>query len=129
MISLLLAAQLSSVPVPCPTPQPAPINGQPWVCQDGRGWLPPGHPNIRKAPEPPPPPPNPLVVHFRVGVTYRRDATGVLLHMVALGPSKSGIAVLAAECLNESTQDQCWYPGAGRFILANAATSGWTEVP
>jgi hypothetical protein len=123
MISLLLAAQLVTVPV-CQPPQPGPS----WVCQDG-GWLPPGHPNIRKAPEPPPPPPNPLVVHFRVGVTYRRDATGVLLHMVALGPSKSGIAVLAAECLNESTQDQCWYPGAGRFILANAATSGWTEVP
>lgn len=123
MTALLLAAQLTASPVPCPTVRPGPD----WVCQDQQ-WLPPGHPNIRK-PEPPPPPPDPLVINFRVGVTYKREATGVLLHMVALGPSKGGVAVIAAECLNESAQDQCWYPGAGRFILANATTSGWTEQP
>jgi hypothetical protein len=120
MISLLLAAQLSTVPV-CQPPQPGPL----FVCVNG-GWKPPGHPDI---PPPPPPPRNAVVLEFKVGHTYQRDATGVQIHIVAVGPSKSGIAVYAAECLTQSNEDQCWYPGAGRFILANAATSGWTEVP
>jgi hypothetical protein len=80
----------------------------------------------------PPPPPQPqpvLALQFRVGHTYRRDATGALIHIVGVGPAKNGLAVYAAECLNEATQDQCFFPGQGRLILANANALGWTEQP
>lgn len=129
MISLLLAAQLAAVP--CTTVQPSPA----FVCVDG-GWLPPGHPNIPKAPPPPAPAPPtpeppknaPLVVEFQVGKTYRRDATGALLYIVALGTGRGGVALLAAECVVESRQDQCFFAGQGRLFYANASTSGWTLV-
>jgi hypothetical protein len=127
MTAIMLAAQLAlSVPA-CPSVQPSPA----FVCVNG-GWLPPGHPGIPKAVEPPTPPPGPtqpVVVGFRPGTTYRRDATGALLHITSVGALKNGIAVVAAECLNESTQDQCFFAGQGRFILANANTLGWTEQP
>mgnify|MGYP000844798409 CR=1 FL=1 len=121
MTTLLLAAQLTASPLACTLPAPGPA----WVCQDG-GWLPPGHPNIRR-PEPPPPPPNPLVVNFRVGGTYRRDATGVRIHITGLGALKDGVAVLAGQCLTESVEDHCLFVGQGRFITANASTAGWSE--
>lgn len=118
--------------VACPTVKPGPD----WVCQGG-GWLPPDHPGIPPAPAPPTPPAPvppqgdqaPLVPNFQVGHTYRRDATGALIFITGLGVTKSGFAVLAAECLIESNQDQCFFPGEGRFILANASTSGWTDQP
>ena len=125
MFSLLLAAQLvTATPAPgvdCSllTPQQA----------QGLNCIPP-----KPAPAPPPPPAPtgqqaPLVLQFQVGHTYRRPATGVVLHIAALGASKAGFAVYAAECLNEVSAEQCWYPGAGRFILGNASASGWEEVP
>lgn len=131
MTALLLAAQLATLSTPaCPTVQPSPA----FVCVNG-GWLPPGHPGIPVAVDPPAPPPvppgatQPVVVGFRPGTTYQRDATGVRLHITSVGALKNGIAVVAAECLNESTQDQCYFAGQGRFILANANTLGWTEQP
>jgi hypothetical protein len=126
MTALLLAAQLAAA-VPCPSVQPSPA----FVCHNG-GWLPPGHPAIPApvpAPQPPPGPTQPVVVGFRPGVTYRRDATGALIHISGLGTLQGGIAVVAAECLTESTQDQCFFVGQGRFILANANTLGWTAQP
>lgn len=126
MLTLLLAAALTAS---CPTVQPGPD----WVCQDG-GWLPPGHPSIVAAPAPLPPAPvppqgaqAPLVPGFQVGHTYRRDASGALIYITGLVVVKSGYAVLAAECVIESAQDQCFFPGEGRFILAGAPTLGWTD--
>lgn len=126
MTAFLLAAQLTLTPVPCAPPQP----GSSWVCQDG-GWLPPGHPSIRptQPPPPPPPPQGALVPEFQIGRTYRRDATGTRLHILALGTAKSGVAVLATECLDEAAQDQCYFPGQGRLILANASAAGWSVEP
>lgn len=124
MIAFLLAAQLASAH--CTTIKPGPD----WICRDG-GWIP---ANQLPPPEPPttPPPPGtqaPLVLQFQVGRTYKREATGVVIHIAALGAGKNGLAVYAAECQNEVVAEQCWYPGAGRFILANASASGWVLVP
>lgn len=129
LTALILAAQVVSVP--CMTQDP----GAGFVCVSG-GWLPPGHPSIVAAPAPLPPAPvppqgaqAPLVPGFQVGHTYRRDASGALIYITGLVVVKSGYAVLAAECVIESAQDQCFFPGEGRFILANASTSGWTDQP
>lgn len=125
MVALILAAQIVTAAV-CTTPKPGPE----WVCV-GDGWLPPGHPGIPPAPVPPPPPAGVINLSggFQVGRTYRRDTTGTELYIAALATTKNGTAVFVAECLNEGAQDQCFFPGEGRFILANARPDGWTEVP
>lgn len=130
----LVAAALSAT-LTCTTPDP----GAGFVCHQGQ-WLPPNHPSLPKpqapAPAPAPEPPLPcggggcpIVFNgFQVGHTYRRDATGAELYMVALGTIKGGLAVLAAQCLTVSREDGCLYQGEGRFVLANANTLGWTRV-
>jgi hypothetical protein len=126
MLAFLLAA---AVTVSCPTVQPGPT----WVCVDG-GWRPANQVPPAPAPEPAPAPPTtgqqaPLTLRFQVGHTYTRPTTGVVLHMVAVGAVRNGLAVYAAECVNVVTAEQCFFPGEGRFILANAEALGWVEVP
>jgi hypothetical protein len=110
-----------------------PNPGPGWTCVGG-GYLPPGHPDIPRVPPPVPPsagpgtpdqplPPNPD--GFKVGKTYRRTATGALVFIVSIGQAKNGLFVTTAECLIESVQDQCYYPGDARLILSNANTLGW----
>lgn len=125
MTALLLVAQLAtSTPgVDCSLLTPQQAQGLPCaVAPRTTVALPP-------APQPPPEPTQPVVVGFRPGATYQRDATGVRIHISGLGALKNGIAVVSAECLTESAQDQCYFAGQGRFILANATTQGWTEQP
>jgi hypothetical protein len=130
MIAFLLAAAVAAS-TPCTTPKP----GDGWACIGG-GWLPPGHPGIPPpvvAPPPAPVPPQgtqaPLVPAFKVGKTYRRDASGALIFVLGMGVASNGVAVLATECLNEAVHDQCFFPGQGRILVANASPNGWTEQP
>lgn len=106
----------------CTTPQPAPA----FVCVKG-GWLPPGHPDIPK-PTTYDPQPDPTAPQFTVGHTYRRDATGTRLHAVAVGQAVTGTLVFAMECLDANPEDLCDFVGQGRFVLAHASRSGWTDL-
>lgn len=126
MIAALLAAVVATA-TPCTTVQPGPD----WVCVDG-GWRP-ANQVPAPVPQPSPVPPTgtqaPLVPAFKVGKTYKRDASGALIFILGVGVASNGVAVLATECLNEAVHDQCFFPGQGRILVANASPSGWTEQP
>lgn len=129
MIAILFAALVASVP--CTSPRPADTPLVAWTCVDG-GWRPASPVPVPPTPVPPPPVPPPtaqplLVPEFRVGRTYKRDASGALVFVLGFGVASNGVAVLALECLNEAVHDQCFFPGQGRIIVANANALGWTE--
>lgn len=106
----------------CPSVQPGPT----WVCVAG-GWLPANQVPVPAVAAPTENVPTQTASTFTIGRTYRRDATGARIFMVSIGRASSGVLVVTAECLNESVQDQCYYPGAARLVLANANTLGWTQ--
>lgn len=124
LAAVLLLAASPALADTCPTQNPGPG----WVCVNG-GWLPPG-----LAPPVTTPTPRPFDTAgytgapFRIGHTYRRDATGVELYIAGMGQLRGGQPVIVAECLTVSDEDQCTAPGIGRFLAANANTLGWTEV-
>lgn len=114
--AFVLAANLMAIPATCTTVQP----GSDWICVNG-GWLPPGHPDIPVAS-------SPYTTTFQVGHTYRRPSTGATIFVVSLGRARNGATVLATECLSVSPSDQCYFPGQGRFILANATINDWVRL-
>jgi hypothetical protein len=117
---LLIASE--SAAQTCSTPKPGPD----WVCITGGGWVPPGHPDYQK-PTTEPEPPN--ANGFKVGRTYQRVETCARVFIAALGQASTGAFVYAAECLDVSEADFCYFKGQGKFILASASTEGWIEIP
>lgn len=111
-----------------PNPGPA------FTCVNGQ-YLPPGHPGIPAVIAPPVqdppvvPDPRAAASTFKLGRTYQRDASGVVVFVAGAGQMSDGVAVTFLACQSVSTEDHCWYPGAVRAILANATSLGWTELP
>lgn len=102
--------------------------GADWVCVNG-GWLPPGlAPVTPRVPEVVGPEPRLAAGTFRLGHTYRRDATGTVVYIAAAGQVSNGVAVIAMECLTVAAEDQCYAMNIGRFVVAHALTLGWTDI-